>query len=355
MSGARGPGGVPPLDVDLLRGFGFACRPDCGLCCYAEPRVNPEEKQRLIRIVPDAEFVGRSADEFLAAAPDGGACRLLSQNRCTAHAARPHPCREFPLTAHVGTRLQATVVLSCPGVDLSALARYSPTEGGGPRLGFPTELAALRERVDTSVGKRLDASARRRRKVVRRLESDDRWVEESEVRATLGESIPLPSDADFPAEDPPSAEEGVELLPLFFDDRTSPVALSKGLGGWELLELRPEGGISNSLGVVPPPNHRPTVRADAQDTLRGYLRYWLARDGLFGTVHLRMMEASDGTVTEWVEEELRAIGAIVLSRAEVRAKVRRGETGELSRADVEAGVRATDQDLLDRESWGDRL
>jgi len=203
--------------------------------------------------------------------------------------------------------------------------------------------------------RRLEASGRRRRKVVRALEDDGRWEEEEEVRRELRRALPLPTADDFPAPNPPSTDDGLELLPLFFDGRDAPVAMAQGLGGWELLELRPGGGIARSLGVVPPPDRPPTVNEDAMPLMAGYLRYWLERDALFGAVHLRMLEATDGSVTEWVGEELRAIGALVLSRAEVRAKVRRGVVDRLTPAELLDGIRATDQDLLDRTSWGDRL
>jgi Fe-S-cluster containining protein len=348
-------GVLPDLNVELLAGFAFACRPDCGLCCYAEPRLLAAERQRLVQIVPEVEIVDRGSDHFIAAHDDGGACQLLSDNRCSAHFARPHPCREFPLTGHVGTRLQATVVLSCPGVDLSGLNRFSWDSRPEVAGSFPAELAALLERVDRTTPRRLEASGRRRRRVIRALAAGSRWEEEEDVRRTLRRKSPGPSDDDFPAADPPSADDGVELLPLFFDDRAAPVALAQGLGGWELLELRPGGGIARSLGVIPPPDRPPRLLPDALSLLQGYLRYWLERDALFGAVHLRMMEAGDGTVTEWVDEELRAIGAMVLARADVRAKARRGVVDWLTPADLRDGIRATDQDLLDRASWGDRL
>ncbi|MGC2360325.1 MAG: YkgJ family cysteine cluster protein [Thermoplasmata archaeon] len=346
---------VPELNVDLLAGFGFACRPDCGLCCYAEPRLLPGERTRLLQIAPEVEIVERDGDTFIAAHPDGGACQFLSDNRCRAHAARPHPCREFPLTAHVGTRLQATVVLSCPGVELNTLEAWPQVGSPDSVTGFSAELDALTSRVDHSAVRRLESSARRRRKVVRALQSDDRWQEEEEVRARLRRQVPLPTTDNFPVADPPSADDGVENLPLFFDRRAAPVALAEGLGGWELLELRPGGGVARSLGVLPPPDRPPEIEAAAARLMRGYLRYWLERDAMFGAVHLRMLDSTEGTVTDWVEEELRAIGALVLARAEVRAKVRRGVVDRLTRAELLDGIRASDQDLLDRASWGDRF
>ena len=343
------------MDLSLLDGLSFVCRPDCGLCCYAEPQVSPAERQQLLQILPEVEVVRRGKREFLAAHADGGACRLLRDHRCRAHRARPAPCREYPLTVHVGARLQATAVLSCPGVDLSGLERFPWRESGGAAKGFPAELAALRVRVDRSTARRLEASARRRRKVIRTLQAGDRWKEETEVREDLGRAMPWPTSSEFPVADPPLADEGMENLPLFFDGRDGPVALARAIGGWELLELRPEGGVARSLGVLPGPDRPPRLHPEAESVLRGYLRYWLARDALFGIVHLKMVASTGGTVSEWVDAELRTIGALVLARAEVRAKLRRGAVDRLSPAELLDGIRATDQDLLDRDGWGDRL
>jgi Fe-S-cluster containining protein len=345
---------VPPLDLEPLRGFRYACRPGCGLCCYAEPRVLAHERARLLQIQPEAEFARRGPFEFLAAHPDGGACRLLGANRCRAHAARPQPCREFPVMVHVGSRLQATIVLSCPGVELDSLG----STGASPPLApdaFETELAAVRGRLDSSVARRLEAAGRRRRRLAGILERQGRWEEETDVRERLGSLIPRPSDADFPAEDPPRTDDGIENLPLFYDGRAAPVAISSGLGGWELHELSPSGGFARSLGVIPPPDRAPPVSSEGTKLLEGYLRYWLARDAFFGSLHLEMMDAIDGTVDEWALRELRAIGALTVARAAVRAKAGRGDAGPLSEADIASGIRATDQDLLDRASWGERL
>jgi len=344
------------LDVALLAGFDFACRPGCGLCCYAEPRVEPEERRRLVRILPEIEFVERAGDRFLASFGNGGACRLLRENRCRVHDARPHPCREFPLTAHVGERLQASVVLSCPGVDLAGLGRTGTGRASSEGVGFVEELGALRERVDSAARARVEAARRRRRKVARALAADGRWEEEGAVRERLGRALPMPTPRDFPVEDPPTVEEGLDRLPLFFDGRAAPVALAGALGGWQLLELRPAGGSGAELGILPPPERPPALEPAAAELLTSYLRYWLRRDALFAIVHLEMLRSDDReTVGTWVEAELRRIGALVTARADVRARLHRGVVDRLSAADVANGIRATDQDLLDRDGWGDRL
>jgi Fe-S-cluster containining protein len=347
-------GGTPELDVRLLRGFRFECRPDCGLCCYAEPRVSPTERERLVQIVPETEFVRHGEALFLAGRPDGGACQFLDRNRCAAHAARPHPCREFPVSVHVGARLQATVVLSCPGVELSALRsdRRDLADGEG---GFSGELAAVRERLDPTVPRRMDAAQRRRRRIARTLESQGRWEEEESVRTALRTTSFLPTLEDFPAMEPPELDQGVERMPLFFDGRSAPVALSSGLGGWELHELSPTGGLGEPIAVIPPPDRPPVLSSDATELLVAYLRYWLERDAFFGALHLAMTDARDGSVSEWAHEELRSIGAVTVARAQIRAKLARAEAGRLTAPDIELGIRATDQDFLDRDSWGERL
>jgi Fe-S-cluster containining protein len=344
-----------PLDTSLVSGFSFACRPDCGLCCYAEPVVAPAERGRLLRLVPGAEFVTRGRFEFLRSRSDGGACVLLDGNRCRAHPARPSPCREFPLTAHVGRRVQVTVVLSCPGIDLSPLHGYAGPERASPPLGFDAELDALRARASDGVRHVLEASARRRRRVERTLAAEGRWEDDDEVRNRLRPRIPAPTGKEFPVEDPPSRGDGLDLLPLFFDHRAGPVALAGAVGGWELLELGPGGGVRRSLGLAPPPDHLPALSDDAARTLDGYLRYWLERDLLFGVTHLSMLEDHEGSVTDRVAAELRRIAAVTLSRAQVLATVRHGGVEQLTEDDVRDGLRATDQDLLDQPSWGRRL
>lgn len=343
------------LDTSLLAGLTYACQPNCGLCCYAEPLVVPEEKAALLQIVPETKFIARGGFEFIRSNPDGGACQLLAEHRCRAHAARPAPCREYPLSGYVGTRLQAIAALTCPGIDLTFLDGYRGPETASPPHGFDSELAALRARVSESVDRRLEESRRRQRRISRTLGVDGRWVDEAEVRRRLREHLPVPLDEDFPPWDPPSKKDGLELLPLVFDHRAGPVAFAARPEGWELLELRPTGGVEKSLGVGPAPDRLPVLSEEAQRVLAGYIRYWLERDQLFGIVHLEMAQTRQGDVTDCVATELRQIAAVAISRAYVLASVSRGRVGPLSGTDLYQGIRATDQDLLDRPAWGTRL
>jgi Fe-S-cluster containining protein len=343
------------IDTSPLAGFTYACQPGCGLCCYAEPLVAPEERLALLRIVPEAEFVARGGFEFLRSHPQGGACRLLEQHRCRAHPARPAPCREYPLAGYVGTRLQATLVLTCPGVDLSSLDGYHGPEDARAPQGFDSELDSLRARLNSGVDHRLQESRRRRARIARTLATDERWVDEDEVRRQLRGNLEGLVSSSLPAEEPPSQEEGLELLPLVFADSSGPLAFARRPEGWELLELRSAGGVQRSLGVVPPPDRPPGMSESAHRVLTGYLRYWLERDQLLAATHLEMLESPEGTVADRVRVELCRIAATTVSRAYVLATARRGSIGPLSLEDLRDGIRATDQDLLDRPTWGTRL
>jgi Fe-S-cluster containining protein len=351
---ARAIDGTPELDVQLVRGFRFACRPDCGLCCYATPRVEAEERARLLQIAPATEFLGRGPDQFIAARPDGGACQFLEGNRCRVHEARPHPCREFPLTVHVGARLQASLVLSCPGIDLAGLLSRSPSPSRSGPSGLESELEAVRERLGPGAARRLSTTARRGRKVEKALAAQGRWQNDVSVRQALANRLPYPTARDFPVERPPPASEGLERLPLFFDHRPGPLGLAGRLGGWEVLEFSAPGG-AELVGVVAPPDRPPAVDAGARRLLEGYLNYSIARDAFLASVHVEMLEGDEGTVTEWAADELRVLGATVLARASVRSKLRGAEGASLTADDLEKGIRATDQDWLDRPGWGERL
>jgi Fe-S-cluster containining protein len=345
---------APEVDVSLLSGFDFSCLPDCGLCCYASPRLDRDDEVRLCAAAPKVSIVLEGGERCVAARPDGGACQFLEDLRCGVHAARPAPCREFPVSVHIGTRLQATVVLSCPGLRLEPLAYFGSvgTTVRPPELG--SELSSVRRRLTPAVERRRSESERRRRRIVHELEDQDRWVAEEEVRKRLGERRLIPGSSEYFPEEPPAAEDGLERLPMYYDGRAGPVALAQGLGGWEALELLPEGG-SHPIGLAVPPERPPTLEREAEALLSGYLRYWLARDSFLAAVHLGMLSTSAGSVVDAALADLHAIASDVLARGAVRAKLKGNVGAHLTRGDIEAGIRGTDQDWLDRPTWGSRL
>ncbi len=344
----------PSIDTTLLEGLEFACRPDCGLCCYATPAVDRAERAELLHIAPESTFVSDArGGTYIAARPQGGACQFLAQNRCRVHAARPFPCAVFPVIVHAGTRFQASAVLSCPGVSIAGRADPGSSRALPPPRGLDTEFGRAEARCRSEDGRRALASARRDgQRVERALEREGLWVPTLQVRESLRARIPLPDSSDFPVEDPPELEEGEEALPLFFDDRLGPVAIAGHAGGWQLVELQEKGGIRAWLGVWPPPTRMPQLEAAAERALRDYLAYWLERDALFGFVHMAMIEEPSGEdVLVRVTRELRGIGATVVARARVRASGRGGISPSLAEADIERGIRASDADLLDRAGW----
>ncbi len=355
MGGSLGSGtSAPQLDIALLAGFRFSCLPGCGLCCFTSPRLEGDDERHLRDVAPDSRVVFEDGVRRLSARPDGGACQFLRDLRCSVHGARPAPCREFPISVHVGSRLQATVVLSCPGLSLDPLAGLGGNSPVPASSGLDAELSAVRDRLTPAAMRRRAESERRGRRIARTLERQGRWVAEEEVRRQLRGRRLLPTVAEFSRTDPPEKEEGLEFLPLYYDGRPGPVALAQGLGGWEALEVRPEGG-GLPLAVGVPPDTLPTLDEGAETVLSGYLRYWLERDAFLAATHIEMLSRPMGTVVEVALEDLHAIASTVLARGAFRAKLRGEDGTRLARADVERGIRATDQDWLDRPTWGARL
>jgi hypothetical protein len=189
---------------------------------------------------------------------------------------------------------------------------------------------------------------------VRQLTAQGRWLEESEVRNRLRGRPLLPSADEYAPTELASADTGFESLPMYFDDRSGPVALAEREGAWEALEASPEGS-ARSLGIAVPAATPPALEPEAEELLSGYLRYWLARDGFLAAVLWDMLSAPEGDVLEVTLEELHAIGSDVLARAAFRAQLRGGSGARLTLSHVELGIRATDQDWLDRPTWGSRL
>jgi len=347
MAGAVGP---ESIDLGLLSGLRYACRPGCGLCCFATPRADVGDLERIRKVAPAVETAREGRDTVLLARPDGGACQFLTSLRCTIHAARPHPCREFPITVHVGTRLQATAVLSCPGVDLGALGTHGVQ---APAEGFDEELRSVYGRL--SGARRLrEEAVRRRRKIERALAAEGRWVDEEEVRAALREGSIALDPEDFHDLELPEAEGPLEALPMFEDGRSGPVALGRRWSDWEALEIAETGG-GRSVGVFPPIEAPPELDPAGRDLWAGYLRLMLERDAFLAAVHLDTLDEDEGSVLDWAEAGLRAVGADVVTRGSFRARLRGRDPMRLGRQEVEWGIRATDAEWLDRPTWGDRL
>jgi Fe-S-cluster containining protein len=336
------------LDVALLGGFRFQCRPGCGLCCFAEPAVTVEERQRLVQIEADLEFVeGERGWAFLAARPNGGPCELLTDNRCRAHTGRPVPCQQFPVTVHVSDRAQASVVLSCPGLDPSGLLRWhdGPPSPQVP-VGLASELAAAEaEWARSGTERELDRHAVRRG---RSLPTADL----RSLRVSLHRELPWPEPSDFPAEDPPDPEDGAEELPITFVPAHGRVAFGYHPGGWILLGVSETGEEPKTLGVVPPPDSAPPLTTAGEQLLRGYLHYLVERDDAIDGVFAQ--GGPEGPVVDAVVADLVRTAATVLSRAAVLQRLD-GREEPLDAADIWDGVRATDAEWLDRPTTGRRF
>lgn len=336
------------LDTSLLDGFRFACRPTCGLCCFASPHVPLEERAALLAAVPDA--LGAASGDHVPARAGGGACRLLSLSRCTAHAARPAPCREFPVSVHLGPRAQATLVLSCPGLDLTALAPARPDRSPAGPVGLETELAAARATLD-----RLDPRAERRARRGWREALDALGVEDPLALAERREAAATPLNVSATAlrdEGLPDEADGLENLPLFHDDRFGTVAIAGSGAEVDLLVLRESGGVDRRLATYPRLERRPALDPSASEILEGYRAHLLARDGVVGAAALRALEAGPPGLSAALGLEVDAVLGATLARAAWRQQLEGRSGGSLEAAAVLAGIRATDADFLDRPTIG---
>ncbi len=343
-----------PLDISLLQGLSFQCRPDCGLCCYATPAVTPAERQTLVRIAPATPFLpGAGGYALVACRPQGGACHFLKDNRCRCYGARPFPCIEYPITVHVGSRAQASVCLSCPGVIFDGLDRATQSRGVSDPRGLEEELAHVRTEFEKAPIAGWIANHRRRENaLIRTMEREGRWEDPEHLRQRLLDAPPFPDPDDFPVTLPPSEEEGVENLPLFFEEGIGVVALAGREEGYDALLLQESGGVRSRLGTFSPPDKRPELDGNGHRLLEGYLRLVIRRDQLIWAAYAELRNVPEATLGELAEEIVREAASQVLSRAVVRARLK-GMTGDrLTREDVARGVRATDSDLLDLPTLG---
>ncbi len=349
-------GSAADFELGLLQGFAFACRSGCALCCYASPAVTPAERARLVQIRPELP-VGPEEDGFalLPTRPNGGACVLLRGDRCTAHAARPFPCRTYPLQAHVGRRLQVTLVLACPGLDLGALATWAAPGGAraGPR-GFESELGALAEEGAQAplLAWMRDASDEERR-LLRRIAHHAGPEDPEEVRARLRRTPGGPDPTQQLCLPPPGEDAPLEELPVLFHGQYGRVALrSTDVETYELLGLHENGTPPERLAEIPLPEELPRLDPEAAELLGGYQRYLVDRDHLLWSTYLEMSSGRPGALSDELAANLTEATTEALRRASVLARFGGADGDRLGAEELLAGIRAVDSELLDRPTLG---
>lgn len=264
--------------------------------------------------------------------------------------------------AHASSRLQLSLVLGCPGVDLDALDRWAGGPGAdGPAKGLDTELAAVAHEIErASAEGELERASQR----WRRLETRVR-------RATKGRGAPDPRSQLYPVSEElipvelagrdalQFEEQTADLddLPMAYDARWGRLAWREHPGGVEFLSLEEAGGTGPAREVLPWPGRSPGLEGPAKLRLRGYLGYLLARDQTLGRAYEALLapQRSFGSMFEVLCGELRATAAHVLGLAVLRRALTSGRRGPLECGDIDLGIRATDMDLLDRPTAGFRL
>ncbi|HZY71129.1 MAG TPA: YkgJ family cysteine cluster protein [Thermoplasmata archaeon] len=341
------------IDLALLAGFSFRCRPGCGLCCYATPAVSATERSRLLAIEPEARF-DRGTGEFslIRSRPEGGACQFLRENRCTVHAARPFPCRSFPVGVHIGVRLQASLGLHCPGLDLSHLAHWRPGARSAP-IGLDEEVSAARgELARRGVPRLMSQAIRRLDRIARRSEfTRDELL--GALRTVARRFAERPELDLAGAWRPPDAGGPLESLPVFFDGEHGIVGVESEGTAWNLRPLAEGGGRRPILGSFRTSVDPPGIDSYGEAVWKGYLRYVAERDATLWSILYALPAGADRAQLEAATVEfLRSVGATVIARARLRGSVTRGDAMALGAPEVLEGVRATDAECLDRPTLG---
>ena len=347
----------PSIDTRLLRGVRFACRPDCGLCCFARPAVSAAERPALLRIAPELRLpLGPDRYAYLPVQGAGGACFFLSGRRCRAYAHRPYPCRTYPVLTHLGGRAEATVVLGCPGVGLDFLDGWRADRAAGlpPPEGLDTELAAARaEGPPDSLAPLLDAVRRERDRLDRALR---RRGHPRPIEAEAEELAERPIDPEQLAPrgtwEPPE-EDDLEALPILFEEGEGLRALrSRPEGRYQYLRLDERGGPATPAGEYALPRSTGRLTGPARSLLAGYRRYLLAREPFRFACLFEVRANRRATPREQLEADLGEVLGEVVRRAAVHALATGAPSGELGREAIAAGIRATDAEVLDRPTLG---
>ncbi|MCI4347521.1 MAG: hypothetical protein L3J97_02740 [Thermoplasmata archaeon] len=254
-------------------------------------------------------------------------------------------------------RVQVAVVLTCPGVDLSALASWGDGSAvGNPQKDLASEVdAVVLEIARAEAAGELRSATSRRRQVERRLTRTGQWESEEEVRRILrsGARGLIPSEIDTGML--PDEDEDLEALPMFFEPAKGRVVWRAHPAGVEFLTLREAGGIESHLEVLDPPGRPPELLPKARASLVGYLSYLLERDSTIGVAYDKLLGGAPGLPSDLVARDLRSAAGQVLQMATLRRALISDQRGALTAGDIENGIRATDMDLLDRPSVGLRL
>jgi Fe-S-cluster containining protein len=339
------------IDRHLLDGVRFQCRPGCGLCCHGAPAVDPTEQAQLLQIRPSLEF--EAADEgyqLLRTRAPGGACQLLVRSACTGYAARPFPCRVYPLVTHIGTRVQSIAVLGCPGVSEGE----SPGTTRPEVSGLETERAAVeRELARAPVAEWIREHGRLERTLARKLDRDGRWEPVDRLREEL-----LRPDArrapTGPGLSAPGPEAEPEELPIGFDEDHGVVLLrtSGAADRYEVLRARETGGEPEPLGTFEIPARLRPEDGPAAEALTAYRRRLVASDHFLWSTYLELREGAEGTLRERFEANLTEVVDEALRRGAVHALLHGASPEPLLPEHVRVGIRWTDSEVLDRPTLG---
>jgi hypothetical protein len=239
-------------------------------------------------------------------------------------------------------------------VDIGRIASWaSLSEPKQLPLGLDPELALVKSEYGRHpVTKWMVECSKRESTLQQRMRKKGMWIPPEELRTLFLEEIPMPGEGDFPVSDPPGKEEGIDALPLFFDERLGRVALRSGSGGWEALTIMELGGMKESIGCYQPLDQPPSMDKQAEAMLQGYLSYITRRDMLLWAIYLELQNHPEVSLIEMFDAFLREVGGQVLTRGCIRAQMDGNPSATLSRSDIEKGIRATDADLMDQLTLG---
>jgi Fe-S-cluster containining protein len=115
------------IDTTELEGLHFSCLDGCGLCCLCQPelignegRVFLNDPDLKVGITGRTPFGSQTKNLSIKMKEGAGSCYFLRNRKCLIHDKRPYYCRIFPLSIHVGDRVQAVANRTCRGINKEA-------------------------------------------------------------------------------------------------------------------------------------------------------------------------------------------------------------------------------------------